>query len=130
MTAWGLLQGSAKFRTFGSRFPSPATNLLCDLSVVTVPSVLHLLMKRVGQKQHFSKPIHNPWVRIPQGACYKCGFWGPHHKIKAREGGPGICTLARPPVDPEAPGSFSDSGPDSLYKAPFITDIQGVFPLG
>lgn len=35
--------------------------------------------------------------------------------------------MARPPVDLEAPGSFSASGPDPLDKASFITDILGVF---
>lgn len=93
-------------------------------------SGLYLLIKRVGQNRHFSKPIHNPCGRIPHSACYKCGFWGSHHKIKALEGGPGICILADSPVDSEAPGSFSDSRPNSFYKAPFITDIRRVFPLG
>lgn len=37
--------------------------------------------------------------------------------------------LASPPVDSEAPGSFSDSGPDWPYKATLITDILAVLPL-
>lgn len=55
--------------------------------------------------------------------CYKCRFCGSHHESKALEWGPGTCILARPPrppVESEEPGSFSDSEPDSLYKASLL----------